>query len=88
MAAAVVILKSVLIGRSFSLTQSGLSIQNLKDIPNTVELWVETLDEDVLIGRLSISSTSSKRGEKLERIGGWGEELCRAKGTLFWGLFI
>ncbi|KAF2115382.1 hypothetical protein BDV96DRAFT_687324 [Lophiotrema nucula] len=64
---------------------SGLTFQNLNAMPDTVELWIGTLDEEVLIGKPKSGSADSIPGEQVEREGGWSQELCQVKETLFWG---
>lgn len=51
-------------------------------MPDSVELWAGTLDEEVLIGRPRAVEEGKGAGE---REGGWGTQLCDVKETLFWG---
>jgi len=55
-------------------------------MPTTTELWIGTLDEEVLIGVPEPDQSGKEaRGEKVERSGGWGKQLAHVKETLFWG---
>ena len=54
-------------------------------MPNTTELWIGTLDEDVLIGTpLPHQEGREESGEKVQRQGGFGSLLVQVKDTLFW----
>ncbi|PSN68116.1 hypothetical protein BS50DRAFT_491527 [Corynespora cassiicola Philippines] len=61
---------------------SGLTFQHLKAMPDTLELWLGTLDEEVLIGE---KMAEEKPGEEPHREGGWGQDLTNIQETLFWG---
>ena len=52
-------------------------------MPTTVELWIGTLDEEVLIGKVK-QEQENQSGEMQEREGGFGKELAVVKETLFW----
>lgn len=60
---------------------AGLTFQNEEEWPGDVELWIGTLDEEVLIGK---PKAETKAGEKVEREGGLGKEICVVKESLFW----
>lgn len=55
-------------------------------MPDTLELWIGTLDEDILIGK-PVAGQEGKEaaGQKVEREGGWGVILAKVKETLYWG---
>ena len=55
-------------------------------MPHSLELWIGTLDEHVLIGRPAAGQEGKEEaGQKVQREGGWGETLAKVKETLFWG---
>ncbi|KAF1952076.1 hypothetical protein CC80DRAFT_185574 [Byssothecium circinans] len=67
---------------------SSLTFRNFKAMPETLELWVGTLDEEVLIGRAAAAGGGdgdAQVGGEVERQGGYGSVLCDVKETLFWG---
>ena len=62
---------------------AGLTFQHMVHMPDTVELWIGTLDEEDLIGKPK-EGIEKKAGQEPEREGGWGQVLAVVKETLFW----
>ncbi|KAH7371686.1 Mss4-like protein [Pyrenochaeta sp. MPI-SDFR-AT-0127] len=62
---------------------SGLTFRNSVHMPDTVEVFVGTLDEEYLIGKVK-KGEESKSGQKQEREGGYGKQLAVVQETLFW----
>ncbi|KAF4310843.1 putative duf636 domain protein [Botryosphaeria dothidea] len=62
------------IHRGFSLTW-----MTLAERPEVIEVHVGTLDEEVLIGSVVKEEGKDGYGPRKQRVGGWGEELGRAR---------
>lgn len=58
----------------------------MEHMPESVELWIGTLDEEVLIGAVAQGGENEGNGvREMKREGGWGTEIAKVKETLFWG---
>lgn len=67
----------------------GITFRSLAHMPRTTELWIGTLDEDVLIGTpLPGQADNEALGQKVERRGGFGALLAKVQDTLYWNNVI
>lgn len=71
-----------MIGKRLVDEDIGLTFRNSVHMPDTVEVFVGTLDEEYLIGKVK-KGEESKPGQRQQREGGY-RELAVVQETLFW----